>query len=252
MYRYPINWITVIGNGYHKGKSLDFGYDGHSKQNVYSIGAGVVLKTEVQSTGGKTIFIKHTNGNVSCYGHLNNFSVRKGEKVKLGQKIGNMGKTGICTGEHLHFGIYENDKNIYGNATIDTFKVCYVYPDQNVNQLGDNRKFLSKYKYYDDRKIWKKGKYKLLYDKYDRKTHNISTNIYRVKELTKWTAKEKKDMLTSIKPNSYAQFKAGAILDIVDIYDENGRIWGKYGAYGSDWVVLCNIDGTIQAQIIKD
>ena len=55
-------------------------------------------------------------------------------------------------------------------------------------------------------------------------------------------------MLVSQKDNDKAKLNAGSVLQIVEIYDENGRIWGKYGYYGSDWVVLCNINGTPQSR----
>lgn len=100
---------------------------------------------------------------------------------------------------------------------------------------------------------WNVGKYKLLKVKSVRKSHNLGLNEYRVKELTSpsesWTKKEL-NMLVSQRPNDIAKFKEGVILDVVEIYNENGRIWGKYGKYGNDWFVLCNIDGTPQAEKI--
>lgn len=100
---------------------------------------------------------------------------------------------------------------------------------------------------------WIPGKYQLTKSKSVRKSHNLGLNEYKVKELTKpgedWTKKEL-NMLVSQRPNDKAKFNEGVILDIVQIYNENGRIWGKYGKYGSDWVVLCNIDGTPQSKKI--
>lgn len=100
---------------------------------------------------------------------------------------------------------------------------------------------------------WIPGKYQLTKSKSVRKSHNLGLNEYKVKELTKpgedWTKKEL-NMLVSQRPNDKAKFNEGVILDIVQIYNENGRIWGKYGNYGSDWVVLCNITGEPQAKKI--
>ena len=39
------------------------------------------------------------------YGHLNNFNVKKGQKIKFHQRIGNLGNTGRSTGAHLHYEI---------------------------------------------------------------------------------------------------------------------------------------------------
>ena len=58
---------------------------------------------------GKHIILSHGNGYKTLYAHLNSFSIKKGDKVARGRKIGETGNTGYSTGPHLHFGIY--DKN---------------------------------------------------------------------------------------------------------------------------------------------
>ena len=58
---------------------------------------------------GKYIIISHGNGYKTLYGHMNSFSVKQGDRVARGRKIGEVGNTGYSTGPHLHFGIY--DKN---------------------------------------------------------------------------------------------------------------------------------------------
>jgi murein DD-endopeptidase MepM/ murein hydrolase activator NlpD len=54
------------------------------------------------------VTIKHDNGLVGWYAHMKPLVVsgaRKGDRVKAGQLIGNMGATGLATGVHLHFGL---------------------------------------------------------------------------------------------------------------------------------------------------
>ncbi len=58
---------------------------------------------------GKYVIIKHANGYQSLYGHLSKISVRRGQYVSQGEKIGEMGNTGRSTGPHLHFSIYKNN-----------------------------------------------------------------------------------------------------------------------------------------------
>ncbi len=58
---------------------------------------------------GKYVIIKHANGYQSLYGHMNKITVRKGQYISQGEKIGEMGNTGRSTGPHLHFSIYKNN-----------------------------------------------------------------------------------------------------------------------------------------------
>lgn len=245
MFRYPVNYISIT-QGYHCGKHLDFGYCYHKYQDIMSIGDGKVLRIETQKTGGKVIFIKHESGIVSCYGHLDSFAVKKGEQVKLGQKIGTMGATGQVSGMHLDFSIYSKEKadigfnsnGLYGKSDLDPFSLLYVYEDQDVSKCKEEYKKL--FKYYDDKEVWKAGDYVLLYEKAVRKSHNLGNNIQIVGLM-----KAAKPYLTSKKFFDKAILKSGTECKIDSIYDENGRIWGAFGKY---WIVLCNIDGTPQAK----
>lgn len=246
MYRYPTNYISIT-NGFHLGKSLDFGWCGHHNQPIYSIGNGKVYRVEFQKTGGNTIFIEHTNGNISCYGHLDTVNVTKGQSVNMGDKIGTMGATGICKGEHLHFGIYSSKKkNIYKNADINPFDVCYVYPNQDASKVNETYK--KKLKYFEDAKIWEVGDYTLLgNDKALRKEHSLKNNIHKVKDFKGINVTL--NVLTSEKPNADAYMKKYTPFKVKEIYKEaNGRVWGRYGTKVISWIVLCNVDGKAQAK----
>ena len=61
---------------------------------------------------GNFIKIKHKYGIVTAYGHLQKIFVKKGQKIKIGQKIAKMGNTGRSTGQHLHYEII-----LYGKHT---------------------------------------------------------------------------------------------------------------------------------------
>jgi murein DD-endopeptidase MepM/ murein hydrolase activator NlpD len=54
--------------------------------------------------GGK-IVLDHGGGLFSIYGHLSKTEVHEGQYIKMGQKIGELGNTGISTGPHLHLEI---------------------------------------------------------------------------------------------------------------------------------------------------
>jgi murein DD-endopeptidase MepM/ murein hydrolase activator NlpD len=59
--------------------------------------------------------IKHSVGNIlTKYLHLSRYGkgIKKGTFVKQGQKIGEVGNTGMSTGPHLDYRIYINGKAV--------------------------------------------------------------------------------------------------------------------------------------------
>lgn len=93
----------VILNGMtsdHKGIDIA----ANSGTNIKAATAGTVTVAEENSEYGK--FIKIQNGEVmTVYAHCKSLKVKKGDKVKSGQKIATVGSTGNSTGPHLHFEI---------------------------------------------------------------------------------------------------------------------------------------------------
>ena len=61
---------------------------------------------------GNYIKVRHKDGFVTFYAHLSECCIDKGEKVKMGEKIGKAGATGTATGPHLHFEVRKNNKVI--------------------------------------------------------------------------------------------------------------------------------------------
>jgi murein DD-endopeptidase MepM/ murein hydrolase activator NlpD len=71
---------------------------------VKAVKSGVVeLATEGIIGYGTAVYIKHSDGFESRYGHLSKLNVTAGTKVKGGQVIGFTGNTGTSSGPHLHF-----------------------------------------------------------------------------------------------------------------------------------------------------
>ena len=69
-------------------------------------------KRELPS-GGLVVLIEHKKGLRSAYLHLNDYRVRRGQRVKMGERIGSVGRTGIrAAPAHLHFELRENQKRI--------------------------------------------------------------------------------------------------------------------------------------------
>lgn len=73
---------------------------------ILAMADGTVLFAEEQYYSGNAVWIDHGQGVLSMYGHLSKFSVKKGDTVKQGQKIGEVGATGRVTGPHLHLSLY--------------------------------------------------------------------------------------------------------------------------------------------------
>lgn len=78
----------------------------NGKLNVYSAYSGEVITNSYKYDNGNYLVIKQDNGYYALYAHLSNKLVAAGTKVKKGQVIAIMGRTGKATGVHLHFSIW--------------------------------------------------------------------------------------------------------------------------------------------------
>ncbi|MGA4845258.1 transglycosylase family protein [Streptomyces sp. G5(2025)] len=85
--------------GYHTG--VDFAVP--TGTSVKAVTAGQVVSAGWGGSYGYQVVIRHTDGKYSQYGHLSALSVKAGQKVGAGQRIGRSGSTGNSTGPHLHF-----------------------------------------------------------------------------------------------------------------------------------------------------
>ncbi|WP_126430044.1 M23 family metallopeptidase [Brevibacillus marinus] len=74
---------------------------------VYAPFEGMVIYAREMRGFGYTVMLQH-GSYVSLYGHLNTIRVKKGETVRPGDWIGDVGSTGRSTGPHLHWSIYKN------------------------------------------------------------------------------------------------------------------------------------------------
>lgn len=77
---------------------------------ITATASGVVKFAGTRSGFGRVVEIDHGNGFVTRYAHLNRYTVKKGQKVKLHDKIGELGSSGRSTGPHVHYEILYNGK----------------------------------------------------------------------------------------------------------------------------------------------
>jgi murein DD-endopeptidase MepM/ murein hydrolase activator NlpD len=82
---------------------------------VVATGDGEVIFAGSAGQAGNMVKIKHAVGNIETkYLHLSKFGpgIKKGVKVMQGQKIGEVGSTGISTGAHLDYRVFINGKPV--------------------------------------------------------------------------------------------------------------------------------------------
>lgn len=72
---------------------------------------GTVTAVGESSSYGKYLIVSHENGFSTLYAHCSKIIVSSGAHIKEGQKIAEVGETGMATGPHLHFELH--DGNIY-------------------------------------------------------------------------------------------------------------------------------------------
>ncbi|UPZ27513.1 transglycosylase family protein [Streptomyces sp. LRE541] len=85
--------------GYHTG--VDFPVP--TGTSVKSVGAGSVVTAGWGGSFGYQVVIRHGDGRYTQYAHLSAISVKAGQSVGAGQRIGRAGSTGNSSGPHLHF-----------------------------------------------------------------------------------------------------------------------------------------------------
>ncbi len=103
-YAWRINPVTRLRE-FHKG--IDIAGLGYGKP-VYAANNGTVYIAKSSSSYGNYVVINHNNGYYSLYAHMRKIDskTKVGATVSRGQVIGYIGSTGMSTGPHLHFEIW--------------------------------------------------------------------------------------------------------------------------------------------------
>ena len=101
----PMNGRSALHTG------LDFPSD--TGTPILAAAGGVVVTQEYHQAYGNMVEVDHGNDLMTRYAHASRVLVKKGDLVKRGQKIAEVGNTGRSTGPHLHFevlvdGIYQD------------------------------------------------------------------------------------------------------------------------------------------------
>ncbi len=91
----PINGSSALHTG------LDF--QAATGAPIVAAAGGVVVTQEYHGAYGNMVEVDHGNDLVTRYAHASRVFVKKGDLIKRGQKIAEVGTTGRSTGPHLHF-----------------------------------------------------------------------------------------------------------------------------------------------------
>ena len=110
---WPLNGPITSGYGPRWGRMhTGIDIDGYTGQPIVASKGGNVILSSYYSGYGNAVIVDHGGGVATLYAHMSSFAVSAGQSVSQGQIVGNVGCTGSCTGDHLHFEVRVN-----GNPT---------------------------------------------------------------------------------------------------------------------------------------
>ncbi|MBD5477292.1 MAG: M23 family metallopeptidase [Lachnospiraceae bacterium] len=92
------------GDRFHYGVDLA----AETGTDILAFADGEVYASGESSTLGNYIMLRHEDGYITLYAHCSKVTATGG-KVAMGEKIAEVGSTGLATGPHLHFELHDGD-----------------------------------------------------------------------------------------------------------------------------------------------
>ena len=102
--RHPVLGYTRMHAG------IDFGAP-HGAP-IYAVGDARVIYSGWHGGHGNYVKLDHGGGFATAYAHMSRVAVPNGTRVHAGQVIGYVGSTGLSTGPHLHYELYQNGRAV--------------------------------------------------------------------------------------------------------------------------------------------
>lgn len=112
-WRWPVegNLLQSFGQGSTANKGIDIA--GRTGQSVYTARPGRVVYSGNGIRGyGNLLIVKHSSEFLSAYAYNSRLLVKEGDVVKEGQKIAEIGSSGIARTAKLHFEIRKSGKPV--------------------------------------------------------------------------------------------------------------------------------------------
>jgi len=124
LFIWPVNGVVTSSYGWRRDpfnrnrRQFHNGIDirGSIGTPVRAAMAGRVSAVGFDRILGNYVIINHHAGYRTLYGHLNVIRTRTGAYVASGERVGDVGNTGISTGAHLHFTVYRNGATVNPRA----------------------------------------------------------------------------------------------------------------------------------------
>jgi len=116
LFIWPVSGVVTSGYGWRRDpfnrnrRQFHDGIDirGSIGTPVRAATAGRVSRVGWDNVFGNYVIINHHSGYRTLYGHLNVIRTRTGAYVSQGERIGDVGNTGLSTGPHLHFSVFRH------------------------------------------------------------------------------------------------------------------------------------------------
>lgn len=99
-------WRSLERSGGHLHQGIDLSVDQLSP--VVATADGIVLDAGPKGAYGYCVVIVHRGEFETLYGHLARMTVKPGDRVCRGERIGYVGTTGRSTGPHLHYEVHHH------------------------------------------------------------------------------------------------------------------------------------------------
>jgi len=128
----------------YKTRKMHWGMDFSASRGteIYATGNGVVSKVKYSRRGyGKHLVINHGFGYKTLYAHMHKIHVKRGQKIKRGDVIGEVGSTGSSTGPHLHYEVIKGKQKLnpiyfyYNDLTPEQFEQMLILSSQENQSL---------------------------------------------------------------------------------------------------------------------